>query len=91
MTHQLRRAGKVIFVVDASSLKHELPRVAQQLYDLLTRSYIAESAVPVVVACNKTDDPTAVTPDAARTLLEVELYAFHYFSFNHSYMSHLTI
>lgn len=73
MTTYLRKAGKVIFVIDASNLKATLPSVAQQLYDLLTRTFISESSVPVVIACNKSDDPTAATPDQARSLLEAEL------------------
>jgi signal recognition particle receptor subunit beta len=73
MTTHLRKAGKVIFVLDASNLKAELPRVAQQLYDLLTRSYISDAAVPVIVACNKSDDPASLSSDKSRALLEGEL------------------
>lgn len=76
MNNYLRRAGVVVYVVDASNLKSELSHTAHGLYDLLTRSYISNAAVPVVVACNKSDDPTAVSADTARKMLETELYVY---------------
>jgi signal recognition particle receptor subunit beta len=77
----LKRAGKILFVLDASNLKAEPARVAQQLYDILTRAYVSEAAVPVVVACNKRDDPTSVTPEQARSILQTELYVHIFYPF----------
>lgn len=77
MNTYLQRAGTIVYVVDASNLKEDLSRSAHGLYDILTRSYVSNAGVPVIVACNKADDPTAVNADAARKLLEAELYAIH--------------
>lgn len=74
MNNYLRRAGMIVYVVDASNLKDDLSRTAHGLYDILTRSYVSNAAVPVIVACNKSDDPTAVNSDTARKMLETELY-----------------
>lgn len=75
MNTYLQRAGTIVYVVDASNLKEDLSRTAHGLYDILTRSYVSNASVPVIVACNKADDPTAVNADSARKLLEAELYA----------------
>lgn len=74
MSNYLRRAGTIVYVIDASNLKDDISRTAHGLYDLLTRSYVSNAAIPVIVACNKSDDPTAVNADQARKLLETELY-----------------
>lgn len=70
----LRKAGALLFVLDASNLKSDIARTAQQLYDILTQSYVSEAAVPVIVACNKSDDVQAANANQSKQMLLVELY-----------------
>lgn len=94
LNRHLRRAKKIVFVVDASTLKSDVAPVAQQLFDLLTRSFVSEANIPVIVACNKSDDPTAVSSSVAKNLLEAELYVVGYELgeiFNYDFVNFLVI
>jgi signal recognition particle receptor subunit beta len=66
--------SKIIFVVDASDQRAgTLRKAAEYLHDIFTHPKINDLAPPVLIACNKSELPNALTPQAIRTAFEKEL------------------
>lgn len=73
LDNALEKAGLIVFVLDASTLKSQIASISQSLYELLTKPILSDNNIPVIVACNKQDDTLAVTDTQTCNLLENEL------------------
>ena len=62
----------LVFLVDSSSLARQLRDVAEFLFAVLGDRTVAGNAIPVCVACNKQDLPTAKGAAVVRRELEKE-------------------
>ncbi|ODQ54516.1 P-loop containing nucleoside triphosphate hydrolase protein [Saitoella complicata NRRL Y-17804] len=65
----------LVFVIDSAALARPdaIRAVAEQLYALLVRLQKVKTAVPVLIACNKSDLFTALPAPRVKTLLEAEI------------------
>jgi len=67
----LPRARGLIYVIDSSN-GQQIPHAAQQLFEILSGS-TAVNKVPLLIACNKSDNEGALTADEIKRRLEREL------------------
>ncbi|KAI5644243.1 signal recognition particle receptor beta subunit domain-containing protein [Phthorimaea operculella] len=67
------QAKGLIYVVDSVTIQKEIRDVAEYLYTVLADPAISGSGLPVLVLCNKQDQPLAKGSQVIRTLLEKEL------------------
>lgn len=67
------RARGVVFVVDSSQFLANIRDVADFLYTVLADSGVNKRKVPVLVACNKQDEPKAKSAKVIQSQLEKEL------------------
>ncbi|BFZ59369.1 hypothetical protein YB2330_000377 [Saitoella coloradoensis] len=65
----------LVFVIDSAALARPdaIRAVAEQLYALFVRLQKVKTAVPVLIACNKSDLFTALPAPRVKTLLEAEI------------------
>ncbi|KAI6221815.1 Signal recognition particle receptor domain containing protein [Aphelenchoides fujianensis] len=68
---EIRQLRRVLFVVDGATFAKKSRDIAELLYDVLVATRGAK--MPVMIACNKQDAPTAKNSDAVRSQLEKEL------------------
>ncbi|KAJ8750383.1 hypothetical protein K2173_014298 [Erythroxylum novogranatense] len=69
----LPQAAGIVFVVDSLEFIPNLRAVSEYLYDILTKAYVIEKKVPVLICCNKTDKVTAHTMEFIQKQLEKEI------------------
>ncbi|KAJ1834040.1 hypothetical protein LPJ63_002278 [Coemansia sp. RSA 2711] len=69
---QLRGARAVVFVLDGAAVARDVRPTAEALYDVLACRHVQDSECPVLVVCNKQDDPLALANSRAKLLLEAE-------------------
>ncbi|KAJ2628911.1 hypothetical protein H4R22_003629 [Coemansia sp. RSA 1290] len=72
-TTQLSQARAVVFVVDSAQLAKNTREAAECLYEVLANQHVQEKEVPVLVVCNKQDDPLALANTRIQALLEDEI------------------
>ncbi|KAJ2455309.1 hypothetical protein EV183_000845 [Coemansia sp. RSA 2336] len=72
-TTQLSQASAVVFVVDSARVAQDIREAAECLYDVLANQHVQEKEVPVLVVCNKQDDPLALANTRVQGLLEEEI------------------
>ncbi|KAI6239246.1 Signal recognition particle receptor domain containing protein [Aphelenchoides fujianensis] len=68
---EIRQLRRVLFVVDGATFAKKSRDIAELLYDVLVATRGAK--MPVMIACNKQDAPTAKNSEAVRSQLEKEL------------------
>ncbi|KAJ2349802.1 hypothetical protein IWW50_006384 [Coemansia erecta] len=70
---QLAAARAVVFVVDSVEAARDIRPTAETLYDVLANRHVQEKECPVLVLCNKQDDPLALANVRIKALLEEEI------------------
>ncbi|KAJ2794459.1 hypothetical protein H4R20_006218 [Coemansia guatemalensis] len=70
---QLQAARAVVFVVDSAAVSQDIRPTAETLYDVLANRNMQTSECPVLVLCNKQDDPMALSNARIKELLEEEI------------------
>ncbi|RWS03506.1 signal recognition particle receptor subunit beta-like protein [Dinothrombium tinctorium] len=68
-------ARGVIFVIDSSLFMSNIRDVAEFLYDVIADPVIHKKRVPILIACNKQDEPKAKTAKVIQNQLEKEINA----------------
>ncbi|CEM16418.1 unnamed protein product [Vitrella brassicaformis CCMP3155] len=68
----LKRARCVVYVIDATD-KAALKNVAEHLYEIFTHPATNKLRPPLLLACNKSDVPTARKPDMVKDDIEREI------------------
>uniref|UniRef100_A0A6B2LNJ9 Signal recognition particle receptor subunit beta n=1 Tax=Arcella intermedia TaxID=1963864 RepID=A0A6B2LNJ9_9EUKA len=73
LTPLIRNAACIVFMVDANSDAETLTKCSDLLYELLTNAFVYNNAIPLLVACNKSEMTTSKGVDHIKSLLESEL------------------
>ncbi|KAJ1894719.1 hypothetical protein LPJ66_005023 [Kickxella alabastrina] len=71
-TH-LSAARAILFVVDSAGIVQNIRSTAEALYEVLANEHVQQSEVPVMIVCNKQDDPSAVSNSRIKSMLEGEI------------------
>eukprot|EP00906_Rhabdomonas_costata_P004543 RCo006693 len=69
----LSAAKAIVFLVDSIEIIYNYSSVAEYLYSLLTNADLVRRGLPVMIACNKRDDPLSAKPSLIQEKLEKEL------------------
>ncbi|KAI9502800.1 hypothetical protein GGI25_005184 [Coemansia spiralis] len=69
----LALAKGVVFVVDSSTISQSLRPIAESLYDVLANSHIQRKECPVLLLCNKQDEPSSLSNTRIKAMLEDEI------------------
>lgn len=72
-SHNVERARAIIFVVDSLLFLSNIRDVADFLYTVLSDPIVNKRKLPVLVACNKQDEPKAKAAKVIANQLEKEL------------------
>eukprot|EP00607_Mallomonas_marina_P009604 CAMPEP_0182421446 /NCGR_PEP_ID=MMETSP1167-20130531/6860_1 /TAXON_ID=2988 /ORGANISM="Mallomonas Sp, Strain CCMP3275" /LENGTH=234 /DNA_ID=CAMNT_0024598617 /DNA_START=142 /DNA_END=846 /DNA_ORIENTATION=+ len=72
LSDTLRRAKKIVFVVDASNVQSQVREAAEYLYDIFTNP-IMDDGPPMLIACNKSDISGVRPPARVKLALQQEL------------------
>ncbi|KAJ2859096.1 hypothetical protein FB639_005829, partial [Coemansia asiatica] len=66
-------ARGVVFVIDSVSVSQNLTSTTELLYDVLANKHVQQKETPVLILCNKQDDPSALSNVRIKGLLEEEI------------------
>ncbi|KAJ1723752.1 hypothetical protein LPJ53_001920 [Coemansia erecta] len=69
----LPAARAVIFVVDSAEVTRKARHTAEFLYDVLANKHVQQKEIPVMILCNKQDDPSALSNVRIKAMLEDEI------------------
>ena len=73
VTKELRRATKIVFLVDAADATRQAKAAAELLYEI----FCQDSRPPLLILCNKKDKPAAKTPARIKLTLASEIETLH--------------
>lgn len=66
-------ARGLVFIVDSLEIQKDVKDVAEFLYNCLSDSTVRSYSPPILILCNKQDEPTAKGSAVIKTLLEKEM------------------
>ncbi|KAJ1817566.1 hypothetical protein LPJ56_004038, partial [Coemansia sp. RSA 2599] len=66
-------ARGIMFVVDSVVVSQNLTSTAELLYDVLANKHVQQKETPVLILCNKQDDPSALSNVRIKSMLEEEI------------------
>ncbi|KAJ1666902.1 hypothetical protein IW140_003320 [Coemansia sp. RSA 1813] len=69
----LALAKGVLFVVDSSTISQSLRATAEVLYEVLANKHVQEKECPVLLLCNKQDEPSSLSNVRIKAMLEDEI------------------
>jgi len=69
----LKRARAIIFVVDSTSVAKDVIPICEYLFTVMTASAVASQSLPLLIACNKSDQASSIAAPKIKTMLETEL------------------
>ncbi|KAJ2114610.1 hypothetical protein IW146_002956 [Coemansia sp. RSA 922] len=69
----LPMARGIIFVVDSTRLSENIRSTAELVYDVLANAKVQTNETPLLLLCNKQDDPLALSNTRVKALLEDEI------------------
>ncbi|KAJ2252893.1 hypothetical protein GGI13_003013 [Coemansia sp. RSA 455] len=69
----LPMARGIIFVVDSTRLSETIRSTAELVYDVLANAKVQTNETPLLLLCNKQDDPLALSNTRVKALLEDEI------------------
>ncbi|KAJ2883947.1 hypothetical protein H4R27_002445 [Coemansia aciculifera] len=69
----LPMARGIIFVVDSTRLSETIRSTAELIYDVLANAKVQTNETPLLLLCNKQDDPMALSNARVKALLEDEI------------------
>ncbi|KAJ2063219.1 hypothetical protein GGI17_001830 [Coemansia sp. S146] len=69
----LPMARGIIFVVDSTRLSETIRPTAELIYDVLANAKVQANETPLLLLCNKQDDPVALSNARVKALLEDEI------------------
>ncbi|KAI8819894.1 signal recognition particle receptor beta subunit-domain-containing protein [Fimicolochytrium jonesii] len=72
-TEHASLTGRVIFVIDSTTIAREIRSVAEYLYDILANRFTQHHEIPILMVCNKSDLLMALKPERIQALLEAEI------------------
>ncbi|KAJ2225738.1 hypothetical protein H4R99_005567 [Coemansia sp. RSA 1722] len=66
-------ARGIVFVVDSVAVSQNLTSTTELLYDVLANKHVQQKETPVLILCNKQDDPSALSNLRIKSMLEEEI------------------
>ncbi|KAJ2678781.1 hypothetical protein GGH99_005619 [Coemansia sp. RSA 1285] len=69
----LALAKGVLFVIDSSTIAQSVRATAEALYEVLANKSVQEKECPVLLLCNKQDEPSSVSNTRIKAMLEDEI------------------
>ncbi|KAJ0176730.1 hypothetical protein K1T71_007909 [Dendrolimus kikuchii] len=66
-------AKAIVYVVDSVTIQKEIRDVAEYLYTILADPVVQSNCPPLLILCNKQDQPLAKGPQVIKSLLEKEI------------------
>lgn len=66
-------AKAIVYVVDSVTIQKEIRDVAEYLYTILSDPVVQKNSVPILILCNKQDQPLAKGGQVIKSLLEKEI------------------